>query len=140
MSREYEPLHSKMMMMIIKIIIIIPNILLQLADLGASSDFYRQFAKSQIDYILGDSGRSYVVGFGYNPPTHAHHRARYSVWRHPSGWVLSGQVSSKHEKHSAILLYHIGIEKGACYVSWKECGKHIAELFRNLKVENRIFK
>ena len=63
-----------MMMMII-----IPYILLQLADLGASSGFYRQFAKSQIDYILGDAGHSYVVGFGNNPPTHAYHRTRYSV-------------------------------------------------------------
>ena len=25
-------------------------------------------------YMLGDSGRSYVVGFGNNPPSHAHHR------------------------------------------------------------------
>ncbi|GFG41057.1 hypothetical protein Cfor_04533 [Coptotermes formosanus] len=50
-------------------------ICLQLADLGASSDFYRQFSKTQIDYILGDSGRSYVVGFGNNPPTHPRHRA-----------------------------------------------------------------
>lgn len=25
-------------------------------------------------YILGDCGRSYVVGFGSNPPTHVHHR------------------------------------------------------------------
>ena len=25
-------------------------------------------------YMLGDSGRSYVVGFGNNPPAHAHHR------------------------------------------------------------------
>ena len=25
-------------------------------------------------YMLGDSGRSFVVGFGNNPPTHAHHR------------------------------------------------------------------
>ncbi|XP_023718478.1 endoglucanase A isoform X2 [Cryptotermes secundus] len=48
----------------------------QLADLGASSDFYRQFFKKQIDYILGDSGRSYVVGFGNNPPTHVRHRSR----------------------------------------------------------------
>ena len=30
--------------------------------------------KSQIDYILGDSGRSYVVGFGENPPKNPHHR------------------------------------------------------------------
>jgi hypothetical protein len=56
------------------------NILLQLADLGASSDFYRQFIKTQIDYILGDSGRSYVVGFGNNPPTHVRHRSRYVSW------------------------------------------------------------
>lgn len=25
-------------------------------------------------YILGDCGRSYVAGFGTNPPTHVHHR------------------------------------------------------------------
>ena len=25
-------------------------------------------------YMLGDSGRSYVTGFGQNPPTHVHHR------------------------------------------------------------------
>jgi endoglucanase len=24
--------------------------------------------------MLGDSGRSFVVGFGNNPPTHIHHR------------------------------------------------------------------
>ena len=33
----------------------------------------RDFARSQIDYMLGDSGRSYVVGFGHNPPTRPHH-------------------------------------------------------------------
>ncbi|XP_058781107.1 endoglucanase 16-like [Vicia villosa] len=34
------------------------------------------FAKKQIDYILGNNpeGRSYMVGFGKNPPTQAHHR------------------------------------------------------------------
>ncbi|XP_031278486.1 endoglucanase 16-like [Pistacia vera] len=34
------------------------------------------FAKQQIDYILGKNpeGRSYMVGFGKNPPTQAHHR------------------------------------------------------------------
>ena len=30
--------------------------------------------KSQIDYMLGDSGRSYVIGFGNNPPKRPHHR------------------------------------------------------------------
>jgi len=33
------------------------------------------FAEGQINYILGDTGRSYVVGFGKNPPQKAHHRA-----------------------------------------------------------------
>lgn len=38
---------------------------------------YRDFAKSQIDYILGSNPRnsSYVVGFGKNHPLFPHHRA-----------------------------------------------------------------
>jgi endoglucanase len=34
------------------------------------------FAKKQMDYLLGSNpeGRSYMVGFGNNPPTQAHHR------------------------------------------------------------------
>jgi len=36
---------------------------------------YRKWAESQINYMLGDGGRSYVVGFGNNPPTQPHHRA-----------------------------------------------------------------
>ncbi|MFN8076160.1 MAG: glycoside hydrolase family 9 protein [Kineosporiaceae bacterium] len=38
---------------------------------------YHDFAKRQIDYALGDNPakRSYMVGFGVNPPTHVHHRA-----------------------------------------------------------------
>jgi hypothetical protein len=50
---------------------------LQAADLGISTDSNRQFAKKQLDYILGDSGRSFVIGYGSNPPTHPHHRSRY---------------------------------------------------------------
>ena len=29
----------------------------------------------QIHYALGDTGRSFVVGFGTNPPTQPHHRS-----------------------------------------------------------------
>ena len=43
--------------------------------------------KSQIDYILGDSGRSYVVGFGENPPKNPHHRKRFD------NRSLSGSIS-----------------------------------------------
>ena len=35
----------------------------------------RTFAQSQIDYMLGSSGRSYVVGYGNNPPQRPHHRS-----------------------------------------------------------------
>ncbi|XP_070555127.1 endoglucanase F-like isoform X2 [Ptychodera flava] len=45
------------------------------ADHGIKTKAYRQFAKSQIHYILGDTGRSFVVGFGKNPPKRPHHRA-----------------------------------------------------------------
>ena len=33
------------------------------------------FAETQINYALGDTGRSYVVGWGNNPPQRCHHRA-----------------------------------------------------------------
>ena len=35
---------------------------------------YWDFAESQCNYALGSSGRSYMVGFGENPPEHPHHR------------------------------------------------------------------
>lgn len=50
---------------------------LQAADIGINTEKYRIFAKSQMDYILGDTGRSFVVGFGNNPPSRPHHRASY---------------------------------------------------------------
>jgi endoglucanase len=45
------------------------------ADLGINAQANRDFAKQQIDYALGDSGRSFVVGFGVNPPVKPHHRS-----------------------------------------------------------------
>nr|AGP76398.1 endo-beta-1,4-glucanase 1 [Amitermes foreli] len=50
-------------------------IMLEAADLGLTASSYRQFAQTQIDYALGDGGRSFVCGFGSNPPTHPHHRS-----------------------------------------------------------------
>ena len=35
---------------------------------------YNAFAKQQIDLLLGDAGRSYVVGFGKDYPKRPHHR------------------------------------------------------------------
>jgi len=46
------------------------------ADTGVgNAASYRAFAKQQIDYMLGSTGRSYVVGFGVNPPQRPHHRS-----------------------------------------------------------------
>ena len=42
-------------------------------------DRHRSFAERQINYILGDNPprRSYLVGFGENPPKNPHHRAAH---------------------------------------------------------------
>ncbi|KAK3744428.1 hypothetical protein QZH41_003163 [Actinostola sp. cb2023] len=40
---------------------------------GMKPSTYRAFARKQIHYMLGDSGRSFVVGFGTNPPLRPHH-------------------------------------------------------------------
>ncbi len=38
---------------------------------------YWDFAVSQVNYALGSSGRSFVVGFGENPPQNPHHRTAH---------------------------------------------------------------
>jgi len=46
---------------------------------GDSEGRYAAFATRQIDYILGDNpgARSYMVGFGPNPPRNPHHRGAH---------------------------------------------------------------
>lgn len=46
----------------------------------AKAAIYNNFAKTQVDYALGSTGRSFVVGFGTNPPTRPHHRTAHSSW------------------------------------------------------------
>ncbi|XP_029163087.1 endoglucanase 15-like [Nylanderia fulva] len=49
---------------------------------------YRQFAKEQIDYILGSTGKSYVVGYGENSPKQPLHAASSCPDRPaPCGWA-----------------------------------------------------
>ncbi|GBF96180.1 endoglucanase A, partial [Raphidocelis subcapitata] len=43
-------------------------------DSGEARDKAVCWAHGQIAYALGDAGRSYVVGFGSNPPQRPHHR------------------------------------------------------------------
>ncbi len=46
----------------------------------AKAEIYRDFAKSQVDYALGSTGRSFEVGFGTNPPKRPHHRTAHGSW------------------------------------------------------------
>ncbi len=46
----------------------------------SKASVYKDFLKKQVDYALGSTGRSYVVGFGQNPPQHPHHRTAHSSW------------------------------------------------------------
>ncbi|MCI5578310.1 MAG: glycoside hydrolase family 9 protein [Oscillospiraceae bacterium] len=41
---------------------------------------YSDFCEKQINYALGSTGRSFVVGFGENPPEHPHHRTAQGSW------------------------------------------------------------
>ena len=47
----------------------------QAANAGIKTDVYTAYADQQIGYMLGDSGRSFVVGFGANYPLQPHHKA-----------------------------------------------------------------
>ncbi|XP_070555870.1 uncharacterized protein [Ptychodera flava] len=42
---------------------------------GIHPQEYFDFAKGQIDFALGSSGRSFVAGYGHNPPEKVHHQA-----------------------------------------------------------------
>ncbi len=47
---------------------------------SAKRDTYVKFYESQINYALGSTGRSFVVGYGENPPEHPHHRTAQGSW------------------------------------------------------------
>lgn len=44
------------------------------------AESYKKFAKSQADYILGSSGRSFMVGYDETSPTQPHHRTAHGPW------------------------------------------------------------
>lgn len=62
-------------------------------------DSAKNFAKSQIDYIMGanPANMSYIIGFGANYPKHPHHRAASGIsgwdnWKEPARNVLTGAL------------------------------------------------
>ncbi|MGN1422405.1 MAG: glycoside hydrolase family 9 protein [Oscillospiraceae bacterium] len=54
------------------------------ADSGKCPDTkaktYWDFCEKQINYALGSTGRSFVVGYGDNAPEHPHHRTAQGSW------------------------------------------------------------
>ena len=55
---------------------------------------YHDFAKRQIDYLLGDNPKniSYQIGYGTNYPTKPHHRTAHGAWADSS----SSPVENRH--------------------------------------------
>lgn len=46
---------------------------------------YSNFGKAQVDYALGSSGRSYVIGYGENSPKNPHHRTAHGAYSNNIG-------------------------------------------------------
>jgi hypothetical protein len=53
-----------------------------IATTDEKSETYYNFAVDQLAYILGDNpqSRSYVCGYGDNPPVNPHHRTNHGCW------------------------------------------------------------
>ncbi|OPZ93260.1 MAG: Endoglucanase G precursor [Firmicutes bacterium ADurb.Bin419] len=47
---------------------------------SAKKATYTNFAKQQVDYALGSTGMSYMIGYGDKYPQHPHHRTAQSSW------------------------------------------------------------
>ncbi len=62
---------------------------------------YHDFAKRQIDYALGlnPQNRSYVVGFGVNPPRNPHHRTAHGSWTDQ----ITSPTISRHILYGALV-------------------------------------
>lgn len=65
-------------------------------------ELYYNWAKSQIDYALGknEHNRSFVCGFGVNPPTKPHHRSMHGPYLDDNGRT---PVESRHVLYGALV-------------------------------------
>ncbi len=74
---------------------------------------YNDFAKRQIDYALGlnPQNRSYVVGFGTNPPRNPHHRTAHGSWTDQ----LTFPTISRHMLYGALVGGPSSPNDGASY-------------------------
>ena len=72
-----------------------------MGDGRGQEEAYRDFAARQVNYILGDNPakRSYVIGFGTNPPTRPHHRTAHGSWADN----MTVPVESRHVLYGALV-------------------------------------
>ncbi len=72
------------------------------ATTAAKTTKYTTFARRQIDYALGSNpgNRSFVCGFGTNPPRNPHHRTAHGAWANN----LSGPpTDTRHVLYGALV-------------------------------------
>ncbi len=67
----------------------------------SKSEIYRDFGIAQINYALGDNpnNRSYVIGFGNNPPINPHHRTAHGSWANS----ISIPTDNRHILYGALV-------------------------------------
>ncbi|MBW8688367.1 glycoside hydrolase family 9 protein [Chitinophaga rhizophila] len=72
------------------------------ATTAAKAAKYTSFANSQMSYALGNNpnNRSYVCGFGVNPPTKPHHRTAHGCW---SNNLNGPPTESRHILYGALV-------------------------------------
>ena len=68
-------MYIKIILCSLRVVANVAFLALVAADKGIKTTEGRNFAKSQLEYMLGSTGRSFVVGFGVNPPVQPHHTA-----------------------------------------------------------------
>jgi hypothetical protein len=63
---------------------------------------YKNFAVSQVNYALGNnpSNRSYMCGFGNNPPKNPHHRGAHGAWNDN---LTGPPTTSRHTLYGALV-------------------------------------
>ncbi|KAG7158447.1 Endoglucanase E-4-like 12 [Homarus americanus] len=72
----------------------------------ADSEANRQWAEGQMNYIMGDAGHSFVVGFGVDPPQRPHHRSSSCPLPPASctdGWAQNQDGPNPHVLYGALV-------------------------------------
>ena len=64
---------------------------------GATEVSYLQFAVDNVNDVLGKGERSYMVGYGFNPPKRPHHRASSCPIEGNCGWGVFGDKYTANE-------------------------------------------